>query len=172
LIMTQLFNRFGEKSLRRRIRNEMPRCEVILWSRLKGKQLEGFKFRRQYSVGKYILDFYCPELKLGIELDGDSHFGDGAEQRDCERQHFIESGGIRVLRYNNIDVIQNLDGVINSIADSIPSSSDCRNSDLPKPLLVKEGLKKQTLLVKEGSMGNNCSPSDPPKSPLVKGGLS
>jgi very-short-patch-repair endonuclease len=142
--MTQLFNRFGEKQIRRALRNEMPRCEVILWSRLKGKQLNSIKFRRQYSVGRYILDFYAPVLKLGIELDGDSHFGDGAEERDRERQRFIEACGIHLLRFNNVDVMNNLEAVIDSILRTViqisSASKDLSDSDLPQPLLVKEGL--------------------------------
>lgn len=52
----------------------MLKAEVILWSRLKGKRLDGYKFRRQFSVAQFVVDFYCPRLKLAIEVDGDSHF--------------------------------------------------------------------------------------------------
>ena len=92
--MTEFFNRREEKSLRRRLRNDMPPAELRLWSKLRGKQLLGGEFRRQFSVGPYCLDFYCPERKLAIELDGDSHFTTAAKQRDRARQ---EVG--RVLRY-------------------------------------------------------------------------
>jgi very-short-patch-repair endonuclease len=56
----------------------MPLAEIILWSRSKGRQLGGYKFRRQYSVEYFMIDFYCPELKLAIEVDGDSHYTEGA----------------------------------------------------------------------------------------------
>jgi very-short-patch-repair endonuclease len=69
----------------------MPLAEVILWSRIKGKQLEGFKFRRQYSVDNFIIDFYCPALKFGIEVDGDSHFTEKTILSDKKRHHHIEA---------------------------------------------------------------------------------
>ena len=81
---------------RRQLRGSMPEAEVILWSRLKGRQLLGCKFRRQYSVGSFVIDFFSVEIKLGIELDGDSHFQPGAPEYDSERQQFIESFGIRI----------------------------------------------------------------------------
>ena len=64
----------------------MPPAEQLVWARLKGKQVENCKFRRQYSVGAFVVDFYAVEIKLAIEIDGDSHFSDGAEVADGERQ--------------------------------------------------------------------------------------
>ena len=72
--MTEFYNRETEKDKRRELRNSMPKAEVLLWMRLKGRQLLGCKFRRQYSIGAFVTDFYSPEIKLGIERDGDSHF--------------------------------------------------------------------------------------------------
>lgn len=60
----------------------MPNEEIILWSRLKNRQLGGLRFRRQYSVGRYVVDFYCPEVRLVIEIDGDYHFTGEAKQYD------------------------------------------------------------------------------------------
>jgi very-short-patch-repair endonuclease len=97
----------------------MPKAEVLLWVRLKGRQVLGCKFRRQYSVGPYVIDFYCPALKLAIELDGDSHFRAGANAYDAERQVFIESFGIRVLRFLNTDIYENMDGVLEVIVRGI-----------------------------------------------------
>lgn len=114
--MTEFFNRTCEKKKRQQLRRSMPKAEVLLWVRLKGRQLLGRKFRRQYSVGGFILDFYSPELRLGIEIDGDSHFQPGANQYDLRRQDFIESFGIRVLRFLNTDVYENLEGVLEWIA--------------------------------------------------------
>jgi very-short-patch-repair endonuclease len=117
--MTESFNRREEKALRRRLRNEMPPAELRLWSRLRGRQLLGRKFRRQYSVGPYCLDFYCQEIRLAIELDGDSHFTDAARTRDRARQEWIESFGIRFVRFTNTDLYENLDGVLEVIARAI-----------------------------------------------------
>jgi very-short-patch-repair endonuclease len=97
----------------------MPDAEVILWSRLKGRQLLGCKFRRQYSVGSFVIDFYSAEVRLGIELDGDSHFQMGAAEYDQKRQQFIEFFGIRIVRYLNTEIYENLDGVLEAIGAEI-----------------------------------------------------
>jgi very-short-patch-repair endonuclease len=86
---------------------------------LRGKQLLGRKFRRQFSVGPYCLDFYCPEHRLAIELDGDSHFTDAAKERDHARQEWVESFCIRFLRFTNTDVYETMDGVLEVIAAAI-----------------------------------------------------
>jgi very-short-patch-repair endonuclease len=93
----------------------MPKAEVILWSKLKSKGLDGYKFRRQYSVGKFVVDFYCPRLKLAIEADGDSHFCEESEVLDKERQNFIESFGISFLRFTNREIYENLNEVLAKI---------------------------------------------------------
>ena len=113
--MTEFFNRKDETPRRRELRNSMPNAEVVLWSKLKGRQLLGCKFRRQYGVGAFVVDFYSPEIKLGIELDGDSHFAEGKREYDQKRQAFIESFGIRIVRFLNVDVYDNLDGVLGAI---------------------------------------------------------
>ncbi len=117
--MTEFFNRPDQKSKRRQLRNSMPNAEVILWSRLKGHQLLGCKFRRQYGVGAFVIDFYSPEIKLGIELDGDTHFQEGRREYDRRRQAFIESFGIRIVRFLNVDIYDNLDGVLEAIVREI-----------------------------------------------------
>jgi len=99
----------------------MTKAEKLLWEKLKSQQLENCKFRRQYSVDKFVIDFYSPEIKLAIEVDGDSHFQDGAVEYDAERQTFIESVGINFLRFTNDDVYYNLEGVIEVIAGKIQS---------------------------------------------------
>jgi len=95
----------------------MPLSEVILWSRLKDKGLGGYKFRRQFSIGKFVIDFYCPKLKLAIEIDGDSHFVKGADERDRERQTLIETFGITFLRFTNREIHENIEGVLNKIME-------------------------------------------------------
>ena len=97
----------------------MPEAEVILWSKLKGKQIGGFKFRRQYSVGSYIIDFYCPSKKLAIELDGEGHFVGNKLASDQERQQWIEQFDIRFLRFTNDEIRANLDGVLDRIEEAL-----------------------------------------------------
>ena len=79
---TQQYNQPEQKSLRRELRKGGEAPEAVMWTLLKNRQIEGVKFRRQFGVGPYILDFYCPELKLGIELDGAPHFISG--NYDCK----------------------------------------------------------------------------------------
>ena len=81
--------------------------------------MSGYKFRRQHSVDQYVLDFYCPELKLVIEIDGDSHFMPGAQEQDKTRQKHIEAFGIRFLRFTNEDVCKNVDGVFQNVYNAV-----------------------------------------------------
>lgn len=92
--MTKIYNKISEKLKRRMLRKNMPKAEAILWSKLRSKGLNDYKFRRQYSVGTFVIDFYCPRLKLAIEVDGDSHFVEGSDIYDKERQTIIETLGI------------------------------------------------------------------------------
>jgi len=88
---------------------------MALWQVLRNRQANGHKFRRQYSVDRYILDFYCPSAKLAIEIDGDSHFTESAVQADRVRQKAIEELGIRFLRFTNQEVYESLDDVFDKI---------------------------------------------------------
>ena len=96
-----LFNRKGLKSFRSSLRKRSTSAEAELWEMLKSKQLDGRKFRRQYSIGSYIVDFCCPSEKLVIELDGDSHGEYHKIQEDENRDKYIESLGFTVLRFEN-----------------------------------------------------------------------
>ena len=117
--MTSIYNRSSERELRKHLRNSMPSAEVIVWSRLQKRQLHGCKFRRQFSVGSYVLDFYSTELKLAIEIDGDSHFQAGADTHDRARQTSIEQLGVKFIRFTNNDVYRNLGGVLDLISETI-----------------------------------------------------
>jgi very-short-patch-repair endonuclease len=81
--------------------------------------MRGYKFRRQYGVDQYVIDFYCPGLKLAIEVDGDIHFTPKARAHDSLRQAHIESFGIQFLRIKNDDIYSNLDSVLDEIAEII-----------------------------------------------------
>jgi very-short-patch-repair endonuclease len=117
--MTELYNKPSEKEKRRLLRNNMPLAEMIVWEKLKGRQVEGCKFRKQYSISAFVIDFYAPELRLAIELDGDSHFRDGAPAYDYERQMFLESKGTQFLRFTNQQVYEDLEVVLKMIAQKI-----------------------------------------------------
>ena len=117
--MTEIFNKKSETKKRKELRHQMSKAEVVLWTQLKGKKMQGHKFRRQYGVGPYVLDFYCPKLRLAIEIDGDSHFQAGAEEYDRDRQALIEKLGIRFLRFTNLGVYESLNGVLEKVADAV-----------------------------------------------------
>ncbi len=119
--MTEVFNRSLHKRKRQALRNGMPPAEKLLWARLRRRQIEGVKFRRQYGVGRYVVDFYSAELKLAIEVDGESHLGAEAQAYDAQRQAFIESFGIRFLRFTNQEVYDDLDAVVEAIALKVQS---------------------------------------------------
>jgi very-short-patch-repair endonuclease len=117
--LTQLYNKVSERYKRRSLRSNMPKAEALVWARLRDRQVEGCKFRRQYSVGAFVVDFYCPELKLAVEIDGPSHSRDGVPEYDTERQLFLEGKGITVVRVTNERVYQDLDGAIGLIVEAI-----------------------------------------------------
>lgn len=103
------------KYLRRGLRTTATPAEITLWQYLKRSQVGGLKFRRQHSVGAYILDFYCPEIKLDIELDGDVHEAPLSYEHDMIRTDYLNQQGISVLRYHNDVVFKNVQGIIDSI---------------------------------------------------------
>jgi very-short-patch-repair endonuclease len=95
------------------MRKELTPAELLLWSKIRGDQL-GHRFRRQHLIGNFIADFYCRELRLVIEVDGDSH--DERREYDEKRTHWMEiERGLRVLRFTNDDVLKNLDSVLEAI---------------------------------------------------------
>lgn len=103
------------KTFRKELRNNLTPAEATLWKLLKGKQLGGRKFRRQHSVGNYILDFYCPSERIAIELDGQGHFEYSQAEYDKERDLFLEYFGIRVLRFENNWVWANPDALLERV---------------------------------------------------------
>lgn len=121
--MTRIRNLKELKSIRKHLRKRQTNQEQVLWSKLRSRQLQGLKFYRQYSVDNYILDFYCPERKLGIELDGGQHNEPKIAQEDLERTRKLSEFGVIVLRYWNNDVTNNLEGVLESIALKCQSNS-------------------------------------------------
>lgn len=103
------------KTFRTELRQNLTPAEASFWKIIQNKKFEGRKFRRQHSVGNYILDFYCPSEKLAIELDGEVHFNDNAREYDYERKLFLEFYGIKVLRFENKHVFENLQWMLDVI---------------------------------------------------------
>jgi len=103
------------RTFRKTLRSNLTPAEARLWSIIKNSQLDGRKLRRQHSFSGYILDFYCSSEKLGIELDGEVHFNERAEQYDHERSLFLMYFGVRVLRFENKCVFEDPDWVLSTI---------------------------------------------------------
>ena len=96
------YNAPDMKKIRKELRTHGTPAEATLWQALKGRQMDGFKWRRQYSVGKYILDFYCAEARLGIELDGAPHFTPEGQENDFERTSILDTEhDIEILHFEN-----------------------------------------------------------------------
>ncbi len=115
--MTQYFNRENEKQKRQILRSNSPLCERIIWKEIRNKQL-GVRFRRQFGIASYVIDFYCPNLRIAIEIDGPTH----DPKEDQVRQSQIESLGVTFLRFTNQDVLNSKDEIMNEIIRLIESS--------------------------------------------------
>ena len=101
------------KQRARELRKQGVLSEVLLWSQLKCRKMCGYQFMRQKPIGDYVVDFYCSKLKLIIEIDGESH--DGRFSYDMQRQSFLESMGLIVLRFNDTDVKRDISNVLMAI---------------------------------------------------------
>jgi very-short-patch-repair endonuclease len=112
---THFFNLKKLKPYRIDLRKKSTSAEVALWKLLKNKQLEGRKFRRQHSIGNFIVDFYCPSEKLIIELDGNVHGNYNQIERDSNRDQYIQDLGVNVLRFENRFVFQDPEFVLTEI---------------------------------------------------------
>ena len=97
----QIRNRASLKNRRKELRKNQTEYEKIFWQKLRNRQLNNLKFFRQYSFGAYILDFYCPEIRLAIELDGGQHLNEENQVYDKERTLYLEANRVRVLRFWN-----------------------------------------------------------------------
>ncbi|HTV29704.1 MAG TPA: endonuclease domain-containing protein [Xanthobacteraceae bacterium] len=111
------FSRTKETTARaRRLRRDATRAERKLWYVLQRAQLEGLSFRRQHPIGTYIVDFYCPTIRLTIELDGGQHNEARHQANDKRRSRVLKNKGITVIRFWNNDVLENIEGVWDEIA--------------------------------------------------------
>jgi very-short-patch-repair endonuclease len=123
------------KFLAKKLRQEMTLSEVLLWNELSGKKMHGFDFDRQRPIDNYIVDFFCKELKLAIEIDCDSH--DYKFEDDKVRQRKLESLGVHFLRFPDIDVKKDMNNVLREIEQWVIEHND--SVDKPTPSPSKEG---------------------------------
>src|SRR3989344_2321891 len=118
--------------IRQRLRRNLTLAEEIFWNQVSKSKFMNLKFRRQHGIGKYIEDFNCPPKKLIIEIDGNSHFTKQGQLRDAERSRYIASLGYRIIRYNNNDIVDNVDGVFQDLENQLkltPSNSPSRGGE-------------------------------------------
>lgn len=114
------------KHLARKLRKEMTDAERTLWERLRRKQILGYAFRRQYPLGRYIVDFVCFEKRLIIEVDGGQHLEQ--QQEDEVRTRWLEQQGYEVLRFWNNEVLTEIDSVLEAIVTSLNGQTGQRQS--------------------------------------------
>ncbi|MEN6621689.1 MAG: endonuclease domain-containing protein, partial [Smithella sp.] len=115
----------------RELRRNATEAEALLWELLRDRHLEGFKFRRQHPLGGYILDFYCHEARLAVEIDGAVHHEADQAQHDADRSAYLNEQGIRVIRFWNHEVLSQTDAVLQKILEQIQSSTSSQTPPFP-----------------------------------------
>jgi len=116
--MTKHYNKKSEQEKRRSLRKNMTYCEKIVWLNLRKRQL-GYRFLRQYSVDHFVIDFYCPDLKLAIEVDGASHNDPEQKKYDIQRQKYLEEFNIKFVRIKDEEFLGNPNKAFMKIEDTI-----------------------------------------------------
>lgn len=158
--MTTHYNKIEEKEKRRALRRNETIAEKNMWSQLRNRQLLGLKFRRQYSVDQYVIDFYCPEYKIAIELDGSIHELEETKQKDAIRQKYLEKYGIKFIRITNEEYLGNSNKAFKKIEEEIDRS-------LKKTEQLRQSILKlafQGKLFPQSAVAEN----DPPAEELLK----
>ena len=132
------------RELSKKLRNESTQSEILLWQHIKGQVL-GVAFNRQFPIENYIIDFYCKELKLAVEIDGMSHDNAESQIKDEERQHRLESYGIKFVRLDDREVMYDIENSLRTIKEAI---NDLRTvtKHPPTPLYKGENSRYQEIL--------------------------
>jgi len=129
--LDSIYNKTQYKEKRRDLRRHQTDAERVLWGRIRDKRFLGLKFFRQYGVGFYIVDFYCPAYRLAIELDGGQHAEAESQEYDAIRTDYLKSINIKVIRFWNHDVLLNVEGVLEEMRRGITPLA---------PLILRGGL--------------------------------
>ncbi|OQY41910.1 MAG: hypothetical protein B6227_03795 [Fusobacteriia bacterium 4572_74] len=114
----ELFNKNSTKDKKNILKKNMTLEEELLWKNIRKDQL-GVRFRRQYGIGKYIVDFYCPKLRLVIEIDGEQHYNQKGLEYDHVKEKYMKELGIKTLRFSNAEVRDNIESVVEKIKKEI-----------------------------------------------------
>ena len=114
-----IHNILSKKKFRKQLRNSLTVAEAVLWKFLQRRQLEGKRFRRQSSIGRYIVDFYCPEHRLVVELDGQPHYEIIADAYEAARTKYLERLGLKIVRFENRLIYEALEAVLETIRQEL-----------------------------------------------------
>jgi very-short-patch-repair endonuclease len=119
----ELFNKLSTKDNRKNLRKRRTEAETALWQQLRSRNLMKRKFFRQYGIGEYIADFYCPQSRLVIEIDGGQHNCSDSTEYDKLRENYMNSLSIKTIRFSNSDILQNMDSVLSRIKTELTLQS-------------------------------------------------
>jgi very-short-patch-repair endonuclease len=128
----KIHNKKELEEIRKKLRSDSTFAEIFLWKHLKQKQLNGRKFRRQHSIGNYIVDFYCPDERLVIELDGEPHFDEEIKIYDEKRTKYLNGLNVKVIRFENVEILYNLENVLNKITSEFESNKNVNKKSPPQ----------------------------------------
>jgi very-short-patch-repair endonuclease len=144
------------KQKARALRSNMTDAEQSLWSRLRRKQVLGVQFFRQRPIGDFIADFYAPTARLVVEVDGSQHLDGSGRTRDARRDAYLRDQGLQVLRFDNLQVLKELDAVMQKIYETVEQVLDAGKSPLAPPF--SKGGKNSA----QDLRGTNDNPDIPP----------
>ena len=154
--------------IKRRLRSNSTRAEELLWAKLRHKQFFTVKFRRQHGIGPYIVDFFCPEKRLVVEVDGDTHATETQQTKNHTREEYLRSLGLQVVRYTNDEVLNNLDGIFEDVSQRLSKESTSPNPSIQRRRKFKDGPSGKTqsrisevtelVVTKEGTLLDHSSP--------------
>lgn len=122
----------------RNLRKNQTDAENKLWSIVRNRQINGAKFRRQFPISRYILDFYCPEHRLGIEADGGQHYEEKGRLKDAVRTNELNRFGVDILRFSDRDILTNMEGVYEIIQKTIEEKKNNPPHPIPLPTGERE----------------------------------
>jgi very-short-patch-repair endonuclease len=138
-VPSKVFNTPSKKQFRKILRKSLTAVEAVLWKSLQRRRLLEKKFRRQVSIGRYIVDFYCWECGLVIELDGAAHFSMTRDDYEAKRTKFLEQQGLRIIRFENKELYEDIEAVLETIKRNLLTTPTRQPEADASPLLEKEG---------------------------------
>ena len=153
----------GLKRFARELRKNMTDAERRVWMRIRMKQLKGFQFYRQKNIGNYIVDFYCPAAKLIVEIDGGQHYSEEGFRKDKDRDSYLTSLGLRILRFSDREVFESIEGVLRQSVSICDEKSSCMQTFKAKIPLYPP--------LQKGDSNPSFTKEDISTPPLLKGGF-